>query len=221
MELDPVQHIEGVMLLAPQLYDAPELAILRDHLSRGDVFLDVGAYVGFYAVALAAHLGSGGRVYAIEAEPENFERLRRNVALQPSSSARITPVNAAISDSPEVLRLGLNLTGNKGGCSFVRRGEAGIMLHCTTLADVCCWHGISRIDAMKLDLEGFETKALRGLFENSDLRPPLILFEAHADQPHLGGDAAALLRAEGYSVERVSASNCLARSLGENGSRIL
>ena len=47
----------------------------------GDVVLDVGANIGYYAIMLAKRVGSSGKVYAMEPEPHNLELLQRNIDL--------------------------------------------------------------------------------------------------------------------------------------------
>ena len=55
-------------LLNPD-YNIEELKFLRAHLTPGGVFVDVGANVGTYALALARDVGAAGRVIAIEPHP--------------------------------------------------------------------------------------------------------------------------------------------------------
>ena len=49
-------------------YNIEELDFLRAHIPAGGVFVDVGANVGTYALALARHVGAGGKVIAIDVE---------------------------------------------------------------------------------------------------------------------------------------------------------
>ncbi|MEA2863303.1 MAG: hypothetical protein QOC84_1259, partial [Bradyrhizobium sp.] len=50
-------------------YNLEELEFLRAHTPAGGVFVDVGANVGTYALALARQVGAGGKVIAIEPHP--------------------------------------------------------------------------------------------------------------------------------------------------------
>src|SRR5712664_1966757 len=61
-------------------YNREELDFLRAHTRAGGVFVDVGANVGTYALALAPHLGHGGKVIAIEPHPVTHARLKFNNA---------------------------------------------------------------------------------------------------------------------------------------------
>ena len=55
-------------------------------LQRGDVFVDVGANIGYFSVLAACLVGEGGQVFAFEPDPDNFRLLRDNVALNGFSS---------------------------------------------------------------------------------------------------------------------------------------
>src|SRR6187431_2647840 len=59
-------------------YNLEELDFLRAHVPTGGVFVDVGANVGTYALALAQHVGARGKVIAIEPHPVTHARLKFN-----------------------------------------------------------------------------------------------------------------------------------------------
>ena len=62
-------------------------AWLRRALAPGDVFVDVGANTGYFALLAAALVQDGGSVVAIEASPATHERLRTNLAPNPPCDA--------------------------------------------------------------------------------------------------------------------------------------
>src|SRR6202022_1989829 len=59
-------------------YNLEELDFLRAQTPVGGVFVDVGANVGTYAMVLARHVGSNGKVVAIEPHPVTHARLAFN-----------------------------------------------------------------------------------------------------------------------------------------------
>src|SRR3984893_17845656 len=61
-------------------YNLEELEFLRAHTPTGGVFVDVGANVGTYAMALARQVGTGGKIIAIEPHPVTHARLAFNRA---------------------------------------------------------------------------------------------------------------------------------------------
>jgi hypothetical protein len=60
-------------------YEAREVTRLRDYIDRDSWIIDVGANIGFFTITFAGWL-EGGKVLALEPEPDNFRRLRTVVA---------------------------------------------------------------------------------------------------------------------------------------------
>ncbi|MDR7505918.1 MAG: FkbM family methyltransferase [Armatimonadota bacterium] len=60
------------------MHTIPKLDIL-DHLSPGDVFVDVGAHIGYWSILAARIIGPEGKVVALEPDPEAAELCRSNI----------------------------------------------------------------------------------------------------------------------------------------------
>ena len=212
MILDPHECVDGQILFCPHLYGRREIRHLRRYLAIGDSFLDAGANIGFYSLIAAQIVGGTGRVLAVEADPGNFDRLEAHVRLNDAQHI-ISLSNVGLSDRSETLRLGLNLTGNRGGHSFLRKGSEGVMVQCRSLLDVLGEHRFDRIDVAKFDIEGFEFKVLRAFLEGAprDLMPRTMLLEQNDEHLRLGaGDALRLLREHGYTVRMIKDRDYLA-----------
>ncbi|MDT5101970.1 MAG: hypothetical protein QOC76_5707 [Mycobacterium sp.] len=54
---------------------------ILEHVREGDVCVDAGANCGYYSLLLAQRVGASGKVIAIEAAPDNAQRLRANLEL--------------------------------------------------------------------------------------------------------------------------------------------
>lgn len=199
MDLEPSENVDGSLLFCPQLYDRRELRALLPRLAAGDVFVDVGAHIGLYALLAASRVSPGGRVLAIEADPRNHERLRDNLRRNPQLA--IETVGVAVSDAEGTALLAQNTTGNRGGNSILADGDAAIEVPCRTLASILKERGIDRVAAMKLDIEGMEYRVLRRYFEDvpEKARPRVIVYEHQlAWVAAAGGDASVLLLEAGY-----------------------
>src|SRR5258706_9866842 len=81
-------------------------------LQPGDGYVDVGAHIGYHAVAAAHRVGAGGRVTAFEADPAIYNRLARNLAQFPWAQA----VHAAVWHSSGMLTLEKSSNNDEAGC---------------------------------------------------------------------------------------------------------
>src|SRR5438067_451478 len=79
-------------------YNIEELDFLRAHAPSSGVFVDVGANVGTYALALAHHVGPGGKVIAIEPHPVTHARLAFNRSASGYTQVKLVPAAAGPSD---------------------------------------------------------------------------------------------------------------------------
>src|ERR1700761_5934866 len=103
-------------------YNQAELDFLRAHVPESGVFIDVGANVGIYALALAHHIGPSGTVVAIEPHPPANERLAFNKAA--SKFRNVIIVAAAAGDSEGTLTLQTDI--DNLGASSVSESQGGI-----------------------------------------------------------------------------------------------
>ena len=110
-------------------YNIEELDFLRAHAPAGGVFVDVGANVGTYAMALARHVGADGKVIAIEPHPVTHARLAFNSAASGFTQVRLVAAAAGPADG-ELL---IETDGDNLGASHIvtgrpRQGDQGAVV---------------------------------------------------------------------------------------------
>jgi FkbM family methyltransferase len=130
---------------------------------RGDIIVDIGAGRGEDIYAFSRASGPAGRVWAIEAHPESFGFLAR--FRDENGLANVTALNLACMDKPGQLQIDTlpDWTGN-----FVRESGSSPASYPVEAIDFdgpCARHGIGRIDFLKMNIEGAERFALRGMRE--------------------------------------------------------
>lgn len=192
MNLRPEECVEGGLLFHPHLYEARELDFVLSELRVADTFVDLGANVGLYSLLAARAVGPGGRVFAVEADPETAQRLTRNSRM---NGLEVQIAVAGVSDVEEDLSLAVDQSGNRGGSSFVRNSSRSVKVHCRPLLDLVREAGLQRIDGLKADIEGFEHRVLKRFFKDCPLalRPRFLLVELNPEfddgnlQPMLEG----------------------------------
>jgi FkbM family methyltransferase len=179
MRLDPRRNVtEKRLLFSPSRFELEERLILKERLKAGDHFVDVGANVGAYSLWVAAIIGPTGSGMAVEPQPSVLARLRANVALNPNFNIRIFPCGAGPNN--DVMRLSIG-SDNEGGASLatISGGVQSVEVAVRPLLDMILEAGVLRIDALKIDIEGFEDRALMPFFETANpiLWPKLLILE--------------------------------------------
>ncbi len=189
-------------------YNLPELDFLRRHTPADGVVIDIGANVGTYALALARHVGERGRVVAIEPHPVSRGRLAFNA--RASQLANITIIAAATADVAGELTIETD-GGNLGASHISDTPSAtGIKVPALPLLSVLHETGISRIDTMKIDIEGYEDRALTSFFRDAppDLWPTAVAIE-HLERKTWRRDCIDDMLVRGYTMADKTRSNTL------------
>jgi FkbM family methyltransferase len=190
-------------------YNLEELDFLRAHAPAGGVFVDVGANVGTYALALARHVGANGKVIAIEPHPVTHARLRFNH--DASGCPQVTLVAAAAGPSDGDLLI--ETDGDNLGASHIVTGQpAGnaIKVPALRLQRILAEAGVAQVDALKIDVEGYEDRVLTGFFKEAPpaLWPRAVVIE-HLSRNEWLQDCIADMRARGYAETGKTRSNTL------------
>jgi FkbM family methyltransferase len=157
-------------------------------LEQGMVYIDCGANIGVYSITAAQRVGSEGAVYSFEPQPDIFHRLLANVHLNQLNN--VHAYRLAVGDKAGAVEL-VQLRDHVA--SYVRSLEVDTSpterCSCTTLDAFFAEHPIERADVLKIDVEGYELKVLRGARTMiSRFRPKLIQFEYYAEYPMLPRD---------------------------------
>jgi FkbM family methyltransferase len=191
-------------------YNVEELDFLRKHVPViGGVFVDVGANVGTYAMVLARHVGPAGKVIAIEPHPVTHARLAFNNSASGYAQVRLVAAAAAATDG----ELMIETDGNNLGASHIVTGEVSskaIKVPSLRLQRILEEAGAARVDALKIDIEGFEDRALIPFFRDAPqtLWPRAVVIE-HLSKNEWLADCIADMRARGYAETGSTRSNTL------------
>lgn len=168
---------ESRILFSSRIRDYEEIRWLKSHFQQGDTFLDIGANVGYYTM-WALVLGAK-RVIAVEPNPIAHQRLTFNV-LANSFEDRVimecVALGASVGDA--VLSIpGASIGGGKLG--VVENPREQFQVKQLTLANLLELHGITRVNMMKIDIEGMEASVLLPFFEgsSSELWPDSVIIE--------------------------------------------
>lgn len=204
---------EGVLLLCERL------------LRRGMTVIDVGANLGQFALFAAARIGMRGVVHAFEPASETYAAFLRNIELDRAGAGRIVANRAAVTDAAGIIEFH----------EFSREYSVWNSMHAhamkvfadgklrtveptnvervpaVTLDDYCDRHGISGIDLLKVDVEGWEVNVMLGgrrMFGERRCRN--LIFEISVEPlkgtPYAASDVLQCAADMGFAVGRVTES---------------
>lgn len=164
------------------LHEPKTTAILRRELRPGDCFVDVGSNVGYYAMTAACLVGPTGKVHAVEPSSRLGVRLAADIERN-GLSARVMLHRCALADfdGQAYLQRGSHDLTPDGDrfISIVTSDADAEQVPVTTLDDLLV--DASRVDVLKVDVEGSEMAVLRGGVEVlRRCRPRLVLVEVQA-----------------------------------------
>ncbi|WP_417740050.1 FkbM family methyltransferase [Rosistilla oblonga] len=123
------------------------------------VFVDVGAFHGYYAIPLGSLLEQrGGSVIAVEPDPNSMALLEQSVRLNALHNI-VTCVSAAVSDRPG--RMSLNQASSRTSLDCAGKTN-GIDVDVLTLKQILEEQSIKKVDCVMIDVEGAELRVLQG-----------------------------------------------------------
>lgn len=169
-------------LFVSDTYEPNTLCVIRELLTQGSTFIDVGANMGVISLVASKWVGPSGRVYSLEPSTREYENLRHNVESNPALSVKPFRLAAASSGGHATLRVaaashaGLNTLGNAFPYEGVET-ERLETIETITLDDFVAREAIHGIAAMKIDVEGAEAAVLQGAHNVLRDHRPAIVFE--------------------------------------------
>ena len=164
-------------------YEEPTRIAIENILKEGDVFLDLGSHIGFLTLIAARCVGASGKVYAFEPTINTFKKLKKNI-LENNYENIVTIENMAVTDKCE--KLYLRLFGASSECNSIIYdiydnkiiSDNMQLIDAVSVDYYAILKNINKIDLVKMDIEGCEYRAIRGMestiFKNKSLK---IIFE--------------------------------------------
>jgi FkbM family methyltransferase len=148
-------------LLKNKVHEPLETDLVKNQINKGDVVIDVGANIGYYALIFAGLVGENGKVFAFEPDPDNFALLNKNV--KENKFKNVVLINKAVSDKSGKTTLYLS-ENNKGDHRIYDSGEKrkSIVVNVVCLDDFLK-DKKDKINFIKMDIQGAEGNAIKGM----------------------------------------------------------
>ena len=172
MALDRADASVSVQI-AEGAYEPHVGATIDRLLGPGDVFVDVGANVGYHAFRASPRVGDDGRVIAVEANPENARLIAYTIAVNSLTNVELVPL--ALAATRGYVNFGTHV-GSNGG--FLPDDEhttdsgRGTIVPTMALDDL----DLDRVSVVKIDVEGAEGIVIDGAYATIErLRPSFVM----------------------------------------------
>lgn len=156
-------------------YEPLELQLFRSSVRSGMKVLDIGAAIGFYSLLASRAVGPEGTVHSFEADPRNLVHLRANT--RANGCTNITIVAKAVASGPgvHVFRMAEDPT-HSGLFMSMREMPVAATVEVETVAIDEILVSVPVVDVIKMDIEGGEPAALRGMANALSASPNLRMF---------------------------------------------
>jgi FkbM family methyltransferase len=186
--LDLTQDIDS-NIYYKGVYEPRTAAFITEQVKPGMVALDIGANIGAHALRLAKMVGPTGRVIAFEPMSWAYARLKRNASLNAGYPLTLEKIGLADFDGTRRVRIAPRFSLNRGKDDF---DEEDIRF--MRLDDYLAGQAVERVDFVKIDVDGFDYKVLRGAEASLRKHRPLMIAElAPVYLARYGDSAVALL----------------------------
>jgi FkbM family methyltransferase len=168
-----------------------ETTVLKDIIKDGMAVLDIGANIGYYTLKLAKLVGTKGKVYAFEPDPNNYSLLVKN--LKTNNYENVIAMPKAVSDKTGKLKLFI-CEEHKGDHRIFDSHDGRKSIEIETVALDDFFFQNEKIDFIKMDIQGAEYLAFMGMEDLIQRNQSLIIITEFSPS---------LLAKSGFPAERL------------------
>lgn len=182
------------------------LALIRKLVAEGDSVIDVGAHVGHHALVAARAAGARGRVYAIDPQPYNADRIARNAAL--NGLTNLIAMCAAAGQESGFIKFPIQSDRDRARLSLLERSSSNLSpmveVPVRRLDEIMTANNLTAPKLVKIDVEGYELEVLMGLGNRLTACRNIILEILERSDAERTGNIAKLLADAGFSLKDVN-----------------
>jgi FkbM family methyltransferase len=179
------QNLIERSILEKGVWEPVETRMLKQNVRPGMVVLDVGANIGYFTFLSARAVGWSGAVHAFEPTSYAYERMRRNLALNPDLPQNMTLNKLGLLARPvtRVESLEARFSGTIPSHSELEQVQF------TTIDEYVDQNALTRLDFVKIDVDGYDAQVVQGALRTLRRWKPTLLVELnHACLRKVGDD---------------------------------
>lgn len=170
MYLDPTDALE---LRKNKTFETFETTLVKKEIKKGDVVLDIGANIGYFTLVFSQIVGTNGKVFAFEPDPNNFALLKKNI--ENNNLKNVELIQKAVSDVSKPLSLYLCDYNHAQHRIYPSpRCNKKITVESTIIDEYFSeTEFYDKINFVKIDVEGSEYNAIEGMKKTLKSNPRL------------------------------------------------
>ena len=156
------------------VYEKAETKFFQTACREGMTFLDVGANIGYYTALAARAVGPNGKIIALEPDPESFKYLEQTIAANEVGNVKAFQCAAADREAKMTLHISKD---NRGDNRLYEPDPKWpkVTVSARPADELLKEAGVSQVDFIKIDVQGFESSVIAGLKNTLDQSENLIL----------------------------------------------
>lgn len=163
---------------------------LLNYLERSEIIFDIGANIGqtsFNMISTQKVKKLNPTIYSFEPYPKTFNKLKTNIAL--NKNKNIKAYNLGLGTEKGTLHMMQHSPTNSGGFRMTEDPANGISVPVISLDEFVSENHLSKVDFIKIDVEGFEVQVIQGAIKTIETFRPILVFEySLANIKAQGGD---------------------------------
>lgn len=155
--------------------------VFKNEIRKGMCEIDIGSNLGYYALLASRLVGAHGKVLAIEPEPINYHMLKTNVSN--NNIRNLDTYQCAIGDTDGVSEFFITEASNTNSLIVPITGKviSSMSINARKLDSLLDELHYTSVDFIRMDIEGGETIAIKGMQKTLTKHKPRILIELHCD----------------------------------------
>ena len=209
--IDTIQDIPG----ASQKLKTKLLELFA--IRAGDVFVDVGSFIGYGALKIGDLVGTSGKVVAIEADPDCRRILEKNIKENTISNIQVVP--KAVWNSGGVMSLHRSYRqANSLVQDIITKTETNtVQVQTDTIDNILDDLGITDVSLINLTINGAELEAMEGMSKTLETCSPRLSIAGWylRDGHPIWERAVSLLKEKGYETVKGNKGRVFAWKEGE------
>lgn len=163
-------------------YEGAEMKAISNHLPKDGVFLDLGGNIGLFSLYASTKIGTNGKIIAFEPFSKNYQAFKANIERNKIETIQLEKL--AVGEENGKLVLHYDNSEKNLGMVSSKPLENGIQekVPMINIDSYIRQNPLSKIDLIKIDLEGHEFPALKGMHDTLVKYKPAILIEILENQ---------------------------------------